>query len=122
MVAAARRPRTASARSSDTDPQYFVLDPDELSVEEEEEEEGEGEEVQDSAADAAARGGKSPEEENAENADKETTSSGTSGSGHLNNSCHEIPLRPSRETPHSVRGGIGNAGAEINNTGNTSWP
>lgn len=118
MVAGPRRPRAASARSQSgsyagsagkDDPQYFVLDPEELT----EEQAAAGDRRAARAATAAApeaHGGpaqKSPEEEeNDENQDKET---------HLNNSCHEIPLRPSREAPQSSR-------TEINNTGNTSWP
>lgn len=118
MVAGAGRPRTASARSqssTDGDPQYFVLDPDELSLEDVEacnrhaaRTANAHSSVDTDAAEpgTSGGGGKSPEEENEENQDKET---------HLNNSCHEIPLRPSRETPQSSR-------TEINNTGNTSWP
>ncbi len=50
---------------------------------------------------------KSPEEENAENLNKEV---------HLNNSCHEIPLRPTREGSQSQ------PADNSNSTSNSSWP
>ena len=147
MVAGPRRPRAASARSQQSgsysdrggggacggsslgkdDPQYFVLDPDELTGEDaaagnrraaraqhqhQQQHHGQPGSGTGSGCHGDAAHGhsaqKSPEEEeNDENTDKET---------HLNNSCHEIPLRPSRDTPQQ------NSRTEINNTGNTSWP
>ena len=51
---------------------------------------------------------KSPEQENVENDSKEVHN--------VNNSCHEIPLRPSREGSQTSKI------PESNNTGNSSWP
>lgn len=89
---------TATPASCKDDHQYFVLDPDQ---------ENEARRRHGPQADQATGGGphKSPEEENAENINKEV---------HIN-SCHEIPLRPSRE------------GSQIrtdnsNSTSNSSWP
>ncbi|ELT89895.1 hypothetical protein CAPTEDRAFT_223753 [Capitella teleta] len=86
---------TGTPASSKDDPQYFVLDPDQQ-------------------ADSSSSGGgggvhKSPEEENAENIHKEV---------HIT-SCHEIPLRPSREgsqTLVSVGGEVASAESAIDNS------
>ncbi len=89
---------------AEIDPQYFVLDPDELPEES----------PSPSTSMPRCRGGiqsdkqKSPEEENAENFCKEV----------LNNSCHEIPLRvaPPPPPPHTC------CGPPDPNEGNSSWP
>ena len=114
------RPSTAASGSiSAGDPQYFVLDPDDLKEREEQEEERARERRAARAANAEAQGStvnplqKSPEEENAENINKEV---------HLNNSCHEIPLRPTREGSQTRTTPNPNITNESNNTGNCSWP
>ena len=98
------------------DPQYFVLDA--------QEEAAKAAAIESAAAAAAAEQRrrarqanmaadkthgvrqKTPEEENAENFNKEVN---------LNNSCHEIPLRPTRE-------GSQQSHSDSNNSGNSSWP
>jgi len=121
------RPSTAASGSTSAgEPSYFTLDPDDLKELKESEEAEEEAAVRERerraarAANAEAQGStgvnpaqKSPEEENAENINKEV---------HLNNSCHEIPLRPTREGSQTRVTPNPNITNESNNTGNCSWP
>ena len=105
---------TPTPASCKDDPQYFVLDPDQdndpsaharrAARHAQQPDSGHGHGQGQSQASRGPH--KSPEEENAENINKEV---------HINNSCHEIPLRPTRE-------GSQTRTDNSNSTSNSSWP
>ena len=100
VVLAASPP--SSSKSGD-DPPYFVLDPEQAK----DEEAARQRRLARAAHGDGTKPHKSPEEENAENFNKEV---------HLNNSCHEIPLRPSRDGTQPSQT------CNETNNGNCSWP
>lgn len=100
---AAKAPSPPPSSKSGDDPPYFVLDPEQAK----EEEAARQRRLARAAHGDPNKPNKSPEEENAENFNKEV---------HLNNSCHEIPLRPTRDGIQPSQT------CNETNNGNCSWP